>query len=119
MSTITSPRPSTPSLQTPTSSRRTSYDTTRAISPARAPQPHQRRGNRAALRDYYGLKAAASLPPEVTVGSALKDEADIKESELDKEGFDAEAYVKKALETEDLEGVLRLEGRLLGGEWCS
>lgn len=132
MSTITSPRPSTPSLQTPTSSRRTSTDTTRSrgVSPAaRTPQTHQRRGNRAALRDYYGLKAAPAAVPATAAGlttlsghSALSvDDAEIKESELDREGFDAEKYVADVLAREGLEGVLKVEAGLISGEWlcCS
>jgi len=124
MSTITSPRPSTPSLQTPSSSHRTSTDTTRSrgVSPAGRPlQPHQRRGNRAALRDYYGLKAGpaaaagSTIPPRLSEPSF--DDAEVKESELDREGFDAEKYVADVLGREGLEGVLRVEARLIGGEW--
>ncbi|KAI9723610.1 MAG: hypothetical protein M1812_000910 [Candelaria pacifica] len=113
MSTITSPRtPSITSLQTPTTSRRPSLDTftrSQTTSPSRAPQPNQRR-NRAALRDYYGLKNAA--PADVSSGLQHED-ADVKESELDKEGFDAESYVQGVLEREGLDGVLRVEGGLV------
>lgn len=42
---------------------------------------------------------------------------EIKESELDREGFDAEMYVADVLGREGLEGVLRVEAGLLGGEW--
>lgn len=37
----------------------------------------------------------------------------MKESELDAEGFDAEAYVKDALAKQDLAGVLRAEAALI------
>lgn len=45
------------------------------------------------------------------------DDAEIKESELDKEGFDAEKYVADVLAREGLEGVLRVEAGLISGEW--
>ncbi|KAI9707224.1 MAG: hypothetical protein M1836_000184 [Candelina mexicana] len=113
MSTIPSPRtPSITSLQTPTTSRRPSLDTltrSQATSPSRAPQPNQRR-NRAALRDYYGLKNAA--PADVSSGVQHAD-ADVKDSELDREGFNAESYVQGVLEREGLDGVLRVEGGLV------
>ncbi|MCJ1475204.1 hypothetical protein MMC13_003864 [Lambiella insularis] len=97
-------------LPTPTSSRRTSTDTvprSHDTSPARLPH---RRGNRAALRDYYGLRNAASA--EETSGVQHED-AEVKESELDQEGFDAEGYVRKVLRKENLEGVLKIEGGLV------
>ncbi|KAI4244592.1 MAG: hypothetical protein L6R42_010416, partial [Xanthoria sp. 1 TBL-2021] len=90
MSTIASPRQSTTSLSTD-QSRRPSLETTtrsQATSPAR---PARR--NKNALRDYYGLKAAAPAdasngqqrdPPETAPEIVL--------SELDAPGFDAEAY---------------------------
>ncbi|SLM37045.1 hypothetical protein LPUS_06771 [Lasallia pustulata] len=114
MSTITSPRASVASLQTPTSSRRTSLDTV-ARSQASSPQPQQRR-NRAALRDYYGIKSSstAAAPPtvdSVNVGGSQQEE--VRDSELDGEGFDAEGYVKGVLGREGLEGVLRVEGGLV------
>lgn len=116
MSTITSPRASVASLQTPTSSRRTSLDTV-ARSQASSPQPQQRR-NRAALRDYYGIKSSstAAAPPtvdSVNVGGSQQEE--VRDSELDGEGFDAEGYVKGVLGREGLEGVLRVEGGLVSG----
>ncbi|KAK5200493.1 hypothetical protein LTR16_005971 [Cryomyces antarcticus] len=101
MSTIASPRPST-SL----SSRRTSADsstTTAATVTARR--------NRAALRDYYNLKASA--PSDVSNGAQVDDGTET-ESELDREGFDAQAYVKNVLQKEGLEGCLRVEGALVG-----
>jgi len=44
-------------------------------------------------------------------------DGEVKEGEMDKEGFDAEAYVKGVLGREGLEGVLRIEGALVGGEF--
>ncbi|KAA6411265.1 MAG: hypothetical protein FRX48_04545 [Lasallia pustulata] len=101
MSTITSPRASVASLQTPTSSRRTSLDTV-ARSQASSPQPQQRR-NRAALRDYYGIKSSstAAAPPtvdSVNVGGSQQEE--VRDSELDGEGFDAEGSGLKGVEVD-------------------
>ena len=125
MSTITSPRaPSLASSLTPSSSRRTSLDTitshSRPSSPARPhqSQPHQRR-NRAALRDYYGLKSAPAAASEAESTGSHED-LDWKESELrelDREGFDAEGYVKEVLSKEGLVGILRVEGGLISGMW--
>ena len=39
----------------------------------------------------------------------------MKESILDGEGFDAEAYVKELLERESLSGLLKVEGELMDG----
>ncbi|MCJ1293766.1 hypothetical protein MMC34_005321 [Xylographa carneopallida] len=104
------PSPALPSpLPTPSSSRRTSTDTL-----ARSPAPSQRRGNRAALRDYYGLKTPASNAAHEPSGLGPQHEdADVRESELDGVGFDAEAYVREVLGREGLEGVLRIEGGLV------
>lgn len=44
------------------------------------------------------------------------EDAEGKESELDGEGFDAEAYVRGVLGREGLEGVLRVEGGLVNGK---
>ena len=123
MATVSSPRPSLTSYPPSTSadsSRRTSVDTsTRSQSrqsstsqdpiPASQLQPQQRR-NRAALRDYYGIKNAA--PPEATSGLQHED-LDNKESELDRKGFDAEAYVKDLLAREGLEGLIKVEAGLI------
>src|SRR4051794_16710212 len=105
MSTITSPRPSITSLATPSSSRRASFDTSQATSPSRAQRtlPHQlqqqqqpRRGNRAALRDYYGLKVNDSAPAVVQTEAAPV----LEESEIDREGFQAEEYLERVVERE-------------------
>ncbi|KAF2257994.1 hypothetical protein CC78DRAFT_419296, partial [Lojkania enalia] len=109
MSTIASPRAST-SVRSP-SSTRTSFDATGRP----PPKPNQRR-NRAALREFYGLKAAKDSGPKISEESARTElEPDDEEAltELDKEGFDAEAYVGSVLATERLEGVLRVEANLV------
>ena len=115
MSTIASPRASVASFQTPTSSRRTSIDTvtrSQASSPSRVPPPQQRR-NRAALRDYYGIKSSA--PAAVDNSSSTSEHEEVKDSELDREGFDAQGYVGEVLGREGLEGILRVEGGLIAG----
>ncbi|GAB7352171.1 hypothetical protein MBLNU459_g2652t1 [Dothideomycetes sp. NU459] len=111
MSTIASPRPSI------TLSRRTSASTdttTRSPSVSRAPalpNTTQRR-NRAALRDYYGLKnAAATGSSTPTSEAALEDPID--DSALDKADFNAEHYIRDVLAKEGLEGVLRVEAGLV------
>lgn len=113
MTTITSPRLSVTSLTSPTPSSSTppTPSISRTASPAR--QPTTRR-NRAALRDYYNLKAAA--PIDATSNASEHEEIEVKESELDAEGFDAEAYVREVLAGQDLQGVLRAEAGLVNGE---
>lgn len=124
-------------LRTPSSGRTSTSSPIRSLSPspARHPAPTQRR-NRAALRDYYGLKptgSANTLAPSGfgivsedgeldAVGGRERDGAggkwgdgEVKEGEMDKEGFDAESYVREVLGREGLEGVLRIEGALVGG----
>lgn len=124
MSTIASPRPST-SIRSP-SSTRTSIDTTNLIV-GNTRQPSSSRRNRAALRDYYGLKASSTSPtggphantPEIRISeesarSALGPELEEEAlTELDKEGFDADGYVQNILATRGLEGVLRVEADLI------
>ena len=103
MSIITSPR--SPSLgSTPTSSRTAS------------PAPQVRtRANKAALRDYYGLKASTSGETASPKPSQVPEEpSDVKHSELDDPDFDAEAYVRSVLAGNGLEGVLKIESGLIG-----
>lgn len=109
MSTIASPRPSL-SVRSP-SSTRTSFD-------ASARSSTNPRRNRAALRDYYGLKTAST-----ETGSKISEESartdlgpEVEEetlTELDKEGFDAEAFVNNVLATSGLSGVLKVEADLV------
>ena len=111
MSTVASPRPSIT-----LSSRRTSASTdttTRSGSTQRGPGPAtgSLRRNRAALRDYYGLKNAAPADARDVPQTPVLDAEE--ESELDKEGFEPEQYVKSLLAREGLEGVLRVEAGLV------
>ena len=112
--------------QTPLSSTRTSFDTTSISIPSPRPAPQARR-NRAALRDYYGLKNAptdssrqSSLNNVLTAGKEAgtpQEDVEVKHSELDEEGFDPEAYVKGVLARENLEGVLKVEAQLIRGRF--
>ena len=106
MSTITSPHHFNPSTSLPSSP-----STSRPSSPAPGPA---RRPNRAALRDYYGIQNARpnAIPSDTPPGQHSDTPTD-KRSELDAEGFDAEAYVKSVLAGEGLEGILRVEGGLI------
>ena len=108
MTTVASPRISS-SIRSPSSSR-TSLDTTN--------RPINTRRNRAALRDYYGLKGAAAGSPDPNNGAQALDtgKQDSDVSELDQEGFDAQAYVKDVLSKQGLEGVLRVEAGLVSGK---
>lgn len=107
MSTIASPRDSS-SVRSPSSSR-TSLD----IPAAPRSQAGSQRRNRAALRDYYNLKVASEQASEQSPSSEQGPSDTVATSELDKEGFDAAAYVKAVLAKESLEGVLRIEGDLI------
>jgi hypothetical protein len=109
MSTIASPRPSI------ALSRRTSTSTDRSVSATRHAGPGPATGtlrrNRAALRDFYNLKnsnaeGGKDVPPTPTLDPEI-------ESELDKDGFDPEQYVKDILAREGLEGVMRVEAGLV------
>ncbi|KAF2500661.1 hypothetical protein BU16DRAFT_614383 [Lophium mytilinum] len=111
MSTIASPRASS-SIRSPSSSR-TSLD-----NPSGRPTaPGTTRRNRAALRDYYGLKGtqpASSPDPSTRTPLAPEDaEDDGGISELDKDGFDAAGYVNEILSKQGLSGVLRVESDLV------
>ncbi|KAI0155086.1 Vps51/Vps67-domain-containing protein [Hypoxylon sp. FL1284] len=142
MSTIASPRdpPRRMNSQqggtTPTSSTRPSLDTSR--SPIGSPNPSSSspnastsssaaappRRNRAALREYYNLKkqTPAPTPPQVEVtdpfgesGDGLQEHySEVPASEMDRPGFDAEAYVRRALAESGMEELLRLYTRVLG-----
>ncbi|KAF1977081.1 hypothetical protein BU23DRAFT_454129 [Bimuria novae-zelandiae CBS 107.79] len=107
MSTIASPRPSS-SIRSP-SSTRTSFD-------ASVRPPTSTRRNRAALRDYYGLKAAKENEAKISEESTrteLGPEDDETLMELDATNFDADAYVNNLLAKEGLKGVLRVEADLV------
>ncbi|KAI1385555.1 Vps51/Vps67-domain-containing protein [Hypoxylon trugodes] len=139
MSTIASPRDPprrTSSYQaggtTPTSSTRPSLDSSR--SPIGSPNPNVgsnnvaapntntgTRRNRAALREYYNLKK--QQPPQVAVTDPFGETSgepgqeqysEVPPGEMDKEGFDADTFVKKALAENGMEELLRLYTRVLG-----
>jgi hypothetical protein len=113
MSTIASPRQSS-SVRSP-SSTRTSFDSPR-------PAPTTRR-NRIALRDYYGIKAAAAASAK-DADSKISEESTRTElglgpeddetlTELDGTNFDADAFVNNLLAREGLKGVLKVEADLV------
>lgn len=110
MSTIASPRASI-SVRSP-SSTRNSFDS------SRAPQPARR--NRAALREFYGLKNAAKDSEvkisEESTRTELGPEEDETLTELDAADFNAEAYVDSLLAKEGLKGVLKVEADLVSRE---
>ncbi|CAN8104958.1 unnamed protein product [Discula destructiva] len=135
MSTIASPRDPSPLRRkdyfvgTPTSSARPSLDIprSRASSPNPAsgsvPPLAPKRNNRAALREYYKLKntPASATPPllEVTDTDSTGDAAEtsyseVALSEIDVEGFDADAFVKAKLQDTSLGDLLKTYARVLG-----
>ncbi|KAI0468189.1 Vps51/Vps67-domain-containing protein [Xylaria cf. heliscus] len=131
MSTIASPREPRRinSLTTPTSSTRPSLDSTR--SPVSSPNPNgslsapnaNPRRNRAALREYYNIRkgaaAGTATPPQVEVTDPAgetgpHEHSEVPPSQMDKEDFNAEAFVKKALAENGMQDLLRLYTRVLG-----
>ncbi|KAG9230266.1 Vps51/Vps67-domain-containing protein [Amylocarpus encephaloides] len=106
----------TPLLTTPSPSTRPSIDIPRSTeaSPNRAQPP--KRANRAALREYYNLKAAESppnpSPPSET--SSIHDLPLSPRSILDSADFDAQAYVRDVLATQSLGELLRTYNGVLG-----
>ncbi|RSM12932.1 hypothetical protein CEP52_002169 [Fusarium oligoseptatum] len=111
MSTIASPRE--PPRRTPTSSTRPSFETTRSAiaspvlgqAPAFTPQP-RKTSNRAALREYYNLRAQA---PRIEIP-----DSEVPASELDGPDFDPEEHVSKVVAGSSLEELLRLYTRVVG-----
>ena len=143
MSTIATPRdPSTPmprrmnssqAIITPKSSSRPSLDTPRSA--GGSPNPNAtgqlqlgsaastgKRNNRAALREYYNIKKAASVSTtpllEVTdpLGETTHESSysEVAPSELDAETFDADAFVARKLQESSMEELLRTYTRVLG-----
>lgn len=108
MSTIASPRASV-SVRSP-SSTRASFDS------ARAPAPPTRR-NRAALRDYYGIKNVPKETDAKISEESVRTELDLEDedtlAELDAADFNADAYVDKLLASEGLKGILKVEADLV------
>lgn len=136
MSTIASPRDpfrrtnSSQAVGTPNSSARPSLDLPRSAASSPNPgsgpiPPATKRTNRAALREYYNLKktsaSASATPPllEVTDTDSVGDAAEssyseVPLSEVDTDGFDADAYVKSKLKNSSLEELLKTYTRVLG-----
>ncbi|KAI1809387.1 Vps51/Vps67-domain-containing protein [Poronia punctata] len=133
MSTIASPREPRRlnSLTTPTSSTRPSLESSR--SPVSSPNPNNGslaapnanpRRNRAALREYYNIRKGAtvgsSTSPQVEVTdptgetAAQHEYSEVPPSEMDKDNFDADAFVQKALAENSMQDLLRLYTRVLG-----
>ncbi|CAN9108138.1 unnamed protein product [Alternaria alternata] len=112
MSTIASPRASS-SVRSP-SLTRTSIDS----SSSHRPPPAARR-NRAALREFYGLKnAPRDATPDARISeessaTQLGPEEDETLTELDAADFNAEAFVESLLAKEGLKGVLKVEADLV------
>jgi len=123
MSTIASPRePSingrrgAPLISTPSSSTRPSFDIPRSPSSSSLSQPQVApRRNRAALREYYNLKAASAAgkahdSETASITSSIHDNSShssVLESELDNPDFVAQDYIKKVLETQNLGELLK------------
>lgn len=112
MSTIASPRPSIAlSSRRNSASTDITVTTTATRQTTTAAERAALRRNRAALRDYYNLKDAAPADgSETPVTPVIETD---RESELDKPGFEPEAYVERLLGNEGLEGVLRIEAGLI------
>lgn len=112
MSTIASPRDTLRRLPsgTPTSSGRPSLDISRVSSPVNSQPPTQppgqqpKRSNRAALREYYNLRAPRIEVPD----------SEVPGSDLDREDFDSDEYVNKVVAESSLEELLRLYTRVVG-----
>ncbi|ETS73809.1 hypothetical protein PFICI_14755 [Pestalotiopsis fici W106-1] len=127
MSTIASPRepprrlPSQ-TLITPTSSTRPSLDVPRSATTSPNPNStptstaaNPAKRNRAALREYYNLRNK-TVTPSVEVTDELGENHEASEvppSEVDKEGFDAEAFVREKLEGSGMQEILKLYTRTL------
>jgi hypothetical protein len=74
------------------------------------------------LREYYNIKSADAEGGKGDIDDAsseysINDQSDVQESEMDQEGFDGEAYVKRVLETQNLEELLRTYNGVLTGQW--
>ncbi len=137
MATITTPRVQSPTITyspsgTPSSSVRPSLDLPRIDGRATSPAPPNasQRRNRAALRDYYNLKAKSSPQPNLSRTASIAsttsngtastlaafDDPLISStfrSQLDEAEFDAETYIKELLTSSHLRTVLKAEGSLV------
>lgn len=128
MSTIASPRESSvngrrvPHNATPTSSSRPSLEIIRSTSASPVPSQQPKKANRAALREYYNLKASQStaIPGSspshadtLSETSSIHDTSDVQTSPLDSPSFNAETYTKHVLETQPLSELLRTYNGIL------
>ncbi|KAH7154919.1 Vps51/Vps67-domain-containing protein [Dactylonectria estremocensis] len=124
MSTIASPRE--PFRRTPNSSTRPSLEISRSAvaspvlgqssassfssssgaGPGSQPAPVPKRANRAALREYYNLRASA---PRIDLP-----DSEVPAGEIDAPNFDADDYVAKVVARSSLEELLRLYTRVVG-----
>jgi hypothetical protein len=123
MTSIASPRETSvngrriPIVSTPTSSSRPSLENPRSseASPNRAP-PGPKRA-RTALREYYNLQnqkaAEQQLNESASEVSSIHDYSEVQETELDREGFDAESYIKDVLENQSLGDLLKTYNGIL------
>ncbi|KAI5466849.1 Vps51/Vps67-domain-containing protein [Mariannaea sp. PMI_226] len=129
MSTIASPRD--PPRRTPNSSARPSLEISRSavtspvlkqsssftsLPSALGQQQQQqlqglpKRSNRAALREYYNLRAVSNPgTPRIDLP-----DSEVPSSEIDSHDFDAEDYVAKVVAKSTLEQLLRLYTRIVG-----
>ncbi|KAH7029011.1 Vps51/Vps67-domain-containing protein [Microdochium trichocladiopsis] len=128
---------------TPTSSNRPSLDLPRSAAGSPSPTPVSAafpspglpggatsapnaagpgRRNRAALREYYNLRSkhGAAIPPTPSVEVTEPEDdgvsaySEVPASEMDKDGFDPEAFIAQALAEKGLDELLRLYTRVLG-----
>ncbi|RKF56354.1 Vacuolar protein sorting-associated protein 51-like protein [Golovinomyces cichoracearum] len=114
-----------PATGTPTSSTRPSldYSVLSGVSPVTATTRTSTaisRQNRAALREYYNLRANPTKvdgpTPSIEANSeisSLPDYTSYEPSELDQPDFDVEAYVKRVLEEQSLTELLETYSGLL------
>jgi hypothetical protein len=120
---MASPRESFQLMRSPPSSR-TSLDTSSQPSTLSRATNAQPRRDRAALRDYYRLKAQQADGILSPTNQSRKSSLDQSQrgietggstnlSSIDYDGFDAGSFVHQLLETEALEGLLTMENELV------
>ncbi|PTB62392.1 hypothetical protein BBK36DRAFT_1129237 [Trichoderma citrinoviride] len=135
MSTIASSRNPQPPLRrtpsgTPTSSARPSFDVSRSAvsSPVLgASQPatgssipgassNKRSNNRAALREYYNLRAAAAASASTPSTPRIVEvpDSEVPASEIDAPDFNLDEYLQKIVAESSLQELLKLYTRVLG-----
>lgn len=111
MTTITSPRATTPNISTPATSSAPSARSSISSDRPLPPQGSTRR-NRTALRDYYNLPPPSAAPISTAPDtSPLPPQHEI--SEFDKADFNAQQYVERLVEDEGLAKIMKVESDLL------